>query len=74
MNREPVAIANAVAALITAIAPLGQLFGWWELSADQLAGIIVAVGAIGTFAATLFSRNSVTPISDPRDNEGNPLT
>lgn len=62
MTREPVAIANAVAALVTAIAPLGQLFGWWELTSEQLAGITVAIVAVGTFMATLFGRSKVTPV------------
>lgn len=62
MTREPVAIANAANALITAVAPLGQLFGLWELTTEQLAGITVAVGGVGTFAATLFARSRVTPV------------
>ena len=63
VTREPVAIANAVNALLIAIAPLGTLFGWWELDEDQLAGITVAILAVGTFVATLFGRSKVTPVA-----------
>ncbi len=62
MTTEPVAIANAVNGLLVAVAPLGQLFGWWDLSEDQLAGITVAVLAVGTFLATMLGRSRVTPI------------
>jgi len=61
VNREPVAVANAVKGLVVAVAPLGTLFGWWDLSADQLAGITVAIVAVGEFVATVFTRSKVTP-------------
>lgn len=63
MTREPVAIANAVNALLVAVAPLGTLFGWWDLGEDQLAGITVAILAVGTFIATLLGRSKVTPVT-----------
>lgn len=62
MTTEPVAIANAVNALLISVAPVGQLFGLWSLDADQLAGITTAVLAVGTFAATLLGRSKVTPV------------
>jgi len=62
VSTEPVAIASAINALLIAIAPLGTLFGLWELTPDQLAGITVAVLAVGTFIATVFSRSRVTPV------------
>lgn len=63
VETEPVAIANAVNALLLAVAPLGTLFGWWSLGEDQLAGVTVAILALGTFVATLFGRARVTPLS-----------
>lgn len=63
MSREPVAIANALKGLIVAVAPLGSLFGWWELSEQELAQITVAIIAIGEFLSTVFVRKRVTPSS-----------
>jgi hypothetical protein len=62
MHNEPVAIANAVKGLVVAVAPLGTLFGLWDLTADQLAGITVAIVAVGEFVATVFTRARVTPV------------
>lgn len=62
MTREPVAIANAINALLVAVAPLGTLFGWFELTEEQLAGITVAVLAVGGFITTVFARSKVTPV------------
>ena len=59
---EPVRLANAITALMMATAPLGHLFNWWTLSADQLAGIETAIIAIGQFASTVFVRARVTPV------------
>lgn len=62
MGNEPVAIANALNALLVAVAPLGTLFGLWEITEDQLAGITVAVLAVGGFITTVFARSKVTPV------------
>jgi hypothetical protein len=62
MDTEPVAIANAFNALLVAVAPLGTLFGLWEISEDQLAGITVAVVAVGGFISTVVARNRVSPV------------
>lgn len=62
MEREPVAIAAAVNALLVAVAPLGTLFDLWSISEDQLAGITVAVTAVGGFITALFARSKVTPV------------
>lgn len=62
MTREPVAIANAINGLFVAIAPLGQLFGVWDLTPDQIGGITIAILAVGTTVATLFGRSKVTPV------------
>lgn len=63
VSTEPVVIANSLKALLVAIAPLGTLFGWWNITPDQLAGITVAVVAVGEFVATVFARSKVTPMA-----------
>ncbi len=46
---------SALTAAITAVANLGALFSLWNLTADQLAGINVAVVAVGTLVHVLFN-------------------
>ena len=73
MNREPLAVSGAVVALAQAILTAVVLMGWWELTAEQTAAWLGVIALAGTLAVVLLTRGKVTPVADPRDDEGNPL-
>lgn len=54
-NKEPVAISAAVIAIVNAL----QLFGVVHVSADQMAGLNIALVAV----FGLFARAKVTPVA-----------
>lgn len=69
IRREPVATAGLILVLINATLILVNAMGWFALGVEQMA-------AINGFAAALLSvavRAKVTPVSDPRDNDGRAL-
>lgn len=69
MKREPVVTAGLVLVLVNATLILVNAMAWFPLTIEQMA-------AINGFAAALLSvavRAKVTPVSDPRDNEGREL-
>ena len=72
MRREPLLkkglVLSAVAASLTLIVAFGV-----PLSAEQRVAIIGFVGAWLPIIAALIGRSDVTPVNDPRDNEGNEL-
>ena len=74
-TREPVAIIGAIVALIEAVVGLLIAFGI-DLSAEQSQAIIaVAIAAgpvIGLILNLIFVRARVTPVADPRTEEGTP--
>ena len=74
-TREPVAIIGAIVALIEAVIGLLIAFGV-DMTAEQSQAIItVAVAAgpvIGLVLNMLFVRPRVTPVADPRTEEGAP--
>ena len=78
---EPVFKANAVAGLVIvlvkALLAVVVSMGWVDLSNDQQllwVGLSVAVvDLVVIFTAAYVGRQQVTPIIDPRDEEGNEL-
>lgn len=72
MRREPLLkkglILSAVAASLTLIVAFGI-----PLSAEQRTAIIGFFAAWLPILAALVGRRDVTPVSDPRDDEGNRL-
>jgi hypothetical protein len=73
MKREPIAVINSVVTLIQALIALLLAFGVFQLTKEQSGAITSAVVAWGGLLGTLFGRNLVTPVADPKDNQGNPL-
>lgn len=71
------AVATALAALlVTTLARRGLLLPdeLTEPIADFIeVGIVAAVGALGALVAAVRARVKVTPLDDPRDQDGTPL-
>ncbi|MCI0560384.1 MAG: hypothetical protein MN733_18010 [Nitrososphaera sp.] len=61
MEREPIAIINAVTALIEATILAVVAFGF-DLSTEQVAAIMAVVLAGGTVVQTIMGRNRVSPV------------
>lgn len=74
MKREPIAIINAIVTAIQVLISLLLAFGIAEFSKEQTASVTSAVIAWGGLLGTFLGRNLVTPVADPKDNDGKPLT
>lgn len=72
LRREPVIVINSAITVLEAGLALCIAFGL-TLSPDQKGAIIAFIVASGNLAAMLLARSQVTPVADPRDNQGNSL-
>ena len=72
IEREPVVTANTIVALVSALLVLGVSFGA-PVSEEQRTAIIAVVVIIAPFVAAWWARQRVTPVADPRDNQGHRL-
>lgn len=70
---EPLLRKSTWVALATAVLTLLLAVGV-PVSTELRAAIITLVGAVAPIAAALWARPDVTPTSDPRDDQGRPLT
>lgn len=73
MTREPVVIANAIAALVSALIVAAVALGWIQWDETQQAAVMAVVVATVNVVAGLWARSQVTPIADPRAADGTPL-
>lgn len=72
-TREPIVVGNLLAALAVEVCLLLREFGV-PLTPGQQNGITAVVGLLILLAAALWARRRTTPLSDPRDALGRPLT
>ena len=72
LQTEPVAIITAVTTLVEAIIALLPLFGV-PLTIEQQAAIMAVVVALAGVVSAVWTRSLVTPVANPRDNDGNVL-
>lgn len=56
------AITAAIAAILNAVV----LLGWWDLTADQIAGINVAVVAVGAVVHTILNPQVPIGVTEPK--------
>ena len=73
-KREPLAVRAAVVAVVTAIVHLTVIAGWWQISADVEGQVALVIDLAGTAVLVVWTRGAVTPVDDPRDSQGRPLT
>ena len=62
VKREPVAVANSAAAVVSALLICLIAFGV-ELTDEQIAGVVGVIIALGALGATVFGRARVTPVA-----------
>ena len=73
LQREPLAIITAIITVIEMALPMLVVLNVIYLNADQMAAIMAFVVAVGGLAGVFFVRPRVTPVADPRNNEGESL-
>lgn len=72
MTREPLLTRASWVALVTAVIAVAVAFGL-PLSDEQQKALIGLAGVLSPIAAAVWARGQVTPVADPRDNDGQPL-
>ena len=72
MTAEPVAVVNAAVAILEASIALAIGFGL-HLTTAQVGLVMAVVVAVANLVKTLWARGQVTPVTAPRDNDGNRL-
>ena len=72
IQREPVVVINTITAIIETGIALAVAFGL-ALSPAQVGAIMAFVVAVATLVRALLVRPRVTPLADPKDDQGNPL-
>lgn len=71
--REPILLINLLGALLLEVCILLRQFGV-PLNDGQVDAINAVAGLLLLIAAALFGRKLTTPLADPRDRTGQPLT
>jgi len=74
VQEEPVVTAGAVAGALGAILVMLVSLGVIDLTGEQQAAIMGAVVAVLPIVMALWARAQVTPLADPRDEDGEALT
>jgi uncharacterized membrane protein (DUF441 family) len=72
VKREPVLTSASIVALVAALIAVLAAFGL-PLSDDQTTAVVSLVGVVAPLVVALLSRPRVTPIADPKTDEGIPL-
>ena len=72
MTREPVAVVNGVTALVEATISFAVAFGL-KWGPEQVGATMAVVVAVGNLTKTWWARSQVTPVDDPRSNDGRRL-
>lgn len=79
LQREPVMTAASIVGAIMAFLTMAVTLGWVDLSGDQLEAIgsfvkvaVPLVGLLIPIIGGLLARRAVTPVADPRTNDGKP--
>lgn len=76
-GKEPALTAAAIVAVFVAFLGMARALGWLDLDDEQAAKVIefleVAIPVVMLLVGGLWTRAQVTPVIDPRDNQGRPF-
>lgn len=70
LQNEPVVTAASIASLVSAIIILARSLGWLSLTDEQFQNLMTVVVLALPVLGALWARRKVTPIANPKDNEG----
>lgn len=73
LQREPVAITSALFAIVEAGIILFSVFGFINFTAEQTTAVLGFVSVVFALFNLVFVRSKVTPVADPRDDQGRTL-
>jgi len=73
LAREPVAVTNAILGILQALLAVLVAFGVLQFSPEQTAAVMGLAAAVFVLVNILIVRPQVTPLIDPRDDEGQSL-
>ena len=74
MGREPLAVRASIVAAATAVLHLLVIGGALPISPDVEGQAALVLDLVGTAVLVVWTRGHVTPVDDPRDADGRPLT
>lgn len=78
LKREPVAIAGSITGLIMALVMWLLAMGYLDWTPEQITAteqlVAIAIPLILSVVAVIWARWESTPLVDPRDVDGEPLT
>ena len=73
MNREPLLTkASWVVAVVVAVIAVAVTFGP-PLTDEKQKVLLALIGVLAPIVTAVWARGQVTPVADPRDDDGNPL-
>lgn len=73
MGREPLLVRGAIVAAITGVLHVLVVLGALPIDPDAETAIAGAIDLIGTAVLVVWTRGKVTPVDDPRNDDGAPL-
>jgi hypothetical protein len=74
MNTEPVITAASIAGLLSAGISFCRLMGWIALNDDQYNSLMIFIGMALPIGLGIWARQQTTPLSRPRDTDGQTLS
>lgn len=74
MNTEPVITAASIAGLLSAGISFCRLMGWIALNDEQYNSLMLFIGMALPIGLGVWARSQVTPLADPKDTDGVPLS
>lgn len=72
MNREPLVATSAITAGVAAVIALLASFGV-NLTHDQTVAVLGVVSVVAPLVVAFVARRKVTPVADPKAEDGTPL-
>ena len=73
-NTEPVLTAASLVGLISAGISFARLMGWIALNDDQYNQLMIFIGLALPIGMGIWARSQVTPLTNPVDTDGVPLS
>lgn len=73
LERNPLIVRGVIVAAAVAALHLAIILGWLDLTAEAEGQAALVIDLIGTAVLVVWTRGTVTPTADPRNDEGVPL-
>lgn len=78
MNSKPILTVAAIVAVINTFILMAVSLGWLDLDGDQIgyinAFVVALMSVVFPLAGAWYANRKVTPLANPKDVDGEPLT